>query len=417
MAVNARRDLYSLAMNVMSFYSRRTLISGVVALTLIALIISFRHSMPDAIHLRPLNSPPILPSPPASDFTHGAITLDSPVKQQTTPPAQVAPTSTPSTKPEPFHTYGSTSPDRRCEAFPDQGDILLVVKTGATESYNKLPTQLLTNLQCAEDFLIFSDLEQKIGRYQIYDALDKVNDTIKASDHFELYRAQKAYQKVHGDLTMLADDLDGTIRDHGWNLDKYKFLHMLIDTYHMRPDKKWYVFIETDTYVVWSNLLQWIDKNLDPKKSLYLGSPAFLGHQMFAHGGSGFILSGVAMHDFIGRNPEMVESFDDTVKNSCCGDAHLAKYLQEKGGLKVTGVWPMINGEKPTTLPFGSQHWCQPVMTMHHLTPEEVSSFWQYEQQRPEIAVCVLDHSMFQFLVLTQYYRSSSCSKRFLNSS
>lgn len=264
------------------------------------------------------------------------------------------------------------------------------MKTGATESYDKLPTQLLTNLQCADDFLIFSDLEQQIGRYKIHDVLEKVNDTIKASDHFELYRAQKEYQKAHQDVRALKDDLSGSLHEHGWTLDKYKFLHMLIDTYHMRPDKKWYVFVETDTYVVWSNLLQWIDKHLDATKSLYLGSPAALGSQIFAHGGSGYILSGVAMHDFIGRNPEMVEEFDATVKDSCCGDAHLAKFLEEKGNIRVTGVWPMINGEKPNTLPFGPQHWCHPVMTMHHMTPEEVSTFWQYEQQRPNIAVCVI---------------------------
>ena len=262
------------------------------------------------------------------------------------------------------------------------------MKTGATESYDKLPTQLLTNLQCADDFLIFSDLDQQIGRYKIHDVLEKVNDTIKDSDHFELYRAQKEYQKANQDIHGLKDDLSGSLHEHGWTLDKYKFLHMLIDTYHMRPDKKWYVFVETDTYVVWSNLLQWIDKHLDATKSLYLGSPAALGSQIFAHGGSGYILSGVAMHDFIGRNPGMVEEFDATVKDSCCGDAHLAKFLEEKGNIKVTAVWPMINGEKPNTLPFGPQHWCQPVMTMHHMTPEEVSTFWQYEQQRPNIAVC-----------------------------
>lgn len=380
-------------MTTMSLFSRRTLISVVVALTLITLIASFRRSMPDTFHFSPES--PAKPSP-ASNVVYESIVLDSPTKQHTTPSARPSPvqestttSTTPTPTPTPTSTYGSTSPDLRCEAFPDQGDILLVVKTGATESYDKLPTQLLTNLQCADDFLIFSDLEQQIGRYKIYDVLDKVNDTIKESDHFELYRAQKEYQKDHLDIHGLKDDLSGSLHEHGWTLDKYKFLHMLIDTYHMRSDKKWYVFIETDTYVVWSNLLQWIDQHLDASKALYLGSPAALGSQVFAHGGSGYILSGVAMHDFIGRNPEMVEEFDATVKDSCCGDAHLAKFLEEKGNIKVKGVWPMINGEKPNTLPFGTQHWCHPVMTMHHMTPEEVSTFWQYEQQRPNIAVCV----------------------------
>jgi hypothetical protein len=45
-----------------------------------------------------------------------------------------------------------------CENFPDTEDILLVMKTGATEAFDKMPTQLLTSMQCLPDFLLFSDL-------------------------------------------------------------------------------------------------------------------------------------------------------------------------------------------------------------------------------------------------------------------
>lgn len=45
-----------------------------------------------------------------------------------------------------------------CDGFPNTDDIMLVMKTGATEAYDKLPTQLLTSLQCMPDFLLFSDL-------------------------------------------------------------------------------------------------------------------------------------------------------------------------------------------------------------------------------------------------------------------
>lgn len=50
------------------------------------------------------------------------------------------------------------SRDRPCDGFPNMDKILLVMKTGATEAYTKLPTQLLTGLQCIDDFLLFSDL-------------------------------------------------------------------------------------------------------------------------------------------------------------------------------------------------------------------------------------------------------------------
>lgn len=45
-----------------------------------------------------------------------------------------------------------------CQNFPSTDDIMVVMKTGATESFEKMPTQLLTSMQCIPDFLLFSDL-------------------------------------------------------------------------------------------------------------------------------------------------------------------------------------------------------------------------------------------------------------------
>lgn len=51
--------------------------------------------------------------------------------------------------------YNSTG---SCTNFPNTDNILLVMKTGATEAFDKVPTQLLTAMQCLPDFLIFSDM-------------------------------------------------------------------------------------------------------------------------------------------------------------------------------------------------------------------------------------------------------------------
>lgn len=50
-----------------------------------------------------------------------------------------------------------------CQGFPSMDDIMVVMKTGATEAFEKMPTQLLTSLQCIPDFLLFSDLVRNIG--------------------------------------------------------------------------------------------------------------------------------------------------------------------------------------------------------------------------------------------------------------
>jgi len=51
--------------------------------------------------------------------------------------------------------YNSSNP---CADFPNTDGILLVMKTGATEAFDRIPTQLLTTLSCLPDFLLFSDL-------------------------------------------------------------------------------------------------------------------------------------------------------------------------------------------------------------------------------------------------------------------
>lgn len=45
-----------------------------------------------------------------------------------------------------------------CDGFPNTDRILFVMKTGATEVYSKMPTQLLTAMSCLPDFLLYSDL-------------------------------------------------------------------------------------------------------------------------------------------------------------------------------------------------------------------------------------------------------------------
>jgi hypothetical protein len=61
----------------------------------------------------------------------------------------------------PVHAeYNFSNP---CEGFPDTTGILLVMKTGASESFSKIPTHLLTSMQCLPDFLIFSDLVRQLS--------------------------------------------------------------------------------------------------------------------------------------------------------------------------------------------------------------------------------------------------------------
>ncbi|KAI0179589.1 glycosyltransferase family 31 protein [Hypoxylon sp. FL1284] len=273
--------------------------------------------------------------------------------------------------------YNSSS---HCANFPSTDGVLLVMKTGATEAFDRIPTHLLTTLSCLPDFLMFSDMEQQIGPYHIYDALAEFEESAKAHNaDFDLYRDQKecpVSQKSCVDAKR-----DG---QKAWNLDKYKFLPMMEQTWRMRPGRDWYIFAEADTYVFWANVIHWLknESRLNPHEKLYLGSRSFIGGTPFAHGGSGYIISGTLLKHLIEFHPGVVDQYNVKGANECCGDLMLAQALDEYESVKMRQVWPMINGEKPSTLPYGPGHWCEPILTMHHMNAEEISSVWQFEQTR-----------------------------------
>ncbi|KAK1783381.1 hypothetical protein QBC45DRAFT_447771 [Copromyces sp. CBS 386.78] len=270
--------------------------------------------------------------------------------------------------------HPSTNPD--CAGYPIPDNILVIMKTGASESFNRVPTQLLTVLRCVPDFLIFSDMEQKIGGYQVYDSLSNVSaEAMEGNSDFDLYRRQKACP-----VDVEGCNKQGNPASEGWNLDKYKNVHMAEQTYKLRPDYDWYVFVDADTYVLWPNLVQWLGK-LNPNKKHYLGSVTLIQDFSFGHGGSGYIVSKASMKALVGENPGVGQKYDLRAKRECCGDYVFALALKDNADVSVEQMWPTINGEKPATLPFGPWHWCHPIVTMHHMNSEEINTFWEFERR------------------------------------
>jgi hypothetical protein len=220
--------------------------------------------------------------------------------------------------------------DPLCVDFPDTTGILLSMKTGATESFDRLPTQFMTMLRCLPDFLLFSDMAQDMVGYHVYDALDTVLPEAKDfNPDFDLYRRQKACPVDQENCSKLGDPAS-----EGWNLDKYKNIHMAEKAYTMRPGMDWYVFVDADTYVLWPNIVQWL-RQLNPKDKHYLGSVSLINDKQFAHGGSGYILSKAAMDDFVGGHPNVGNKFDVQAKSECCGDYLLSAALKEMSGIEV----------------------------------------------------------------------------------
>ncbi|KAI5253748.1 hypothetical protein E4T42_02826 [Aureobasidium subglaciale] len=269
--------------------------------------------------------------------------------------------------------------DVNCLNAPGADRVMIVLKTGASEIYEKLPTHLITLFRCTQHYLIFSDLPQTYSDYQIHDALETVSDKYK-NDHedFEQYRKLQKYHREGQNVAKLKGS-------KGWSLDKWKFLPMIHESYRLAsPDVDWFVYIEADTSMSWVNLLQFLGR-LDSKKPLYLGAQNVVGGTTFAHGGSGFIISRGAAKKIEARRKKMgVKAYDDrwelSTSLSCCGDEVVARALAEVD-VDLTPSWPRLQGETVDTLDWTERHWCTPAITWHHVTPSQVDSMWRFQNK------------------------------------
>lgn len=275
--------------------------------------------------------------------------------------------------------------DTRCKDFPDPGNIAIAVKTGATEAVDRIPMLMHTALRCAQNVMIFSDLEEDIDGYHLHDAIANIpNSVMEGNPEFDFYRQLKDAQKYGQIKEMLGDARNPRTPTElaAWTLDKYKQLHILEDLYAKHPDKDWYMMVDADTYIVWPNLLMWLNQLPDPHtEKLYLGAPVQIGDSVFAHGGTGMLISQAAMYELTVVNKGIAASWDRPLLHECCGDLAIGRAF-EKMGIPIDSAWPTMNGRKPLDLPFGPTHWCEPVVTMHHVRPNEVNDITNFELSR-----------------------------------
>jgi hypothetical protein len=273
--------------------------------------------------------------------------------------------------------------DHVCGDLTGGERIVITVNTGATEVLDRVPTQLRTSLLCAPNVYIYSDLGHTLGDHQVYDALDTTPASVmEGNSDFDIYRKQLKLK----DPVRVAEFLKG-MKDPrssdalaAWTLDKYKKLHILEKVWDMQPDMDWYFHIDADTYVIWSSLVAWLEK-LDPTKESFLGSLSFINNLPFAHGGSGMLMSGPAMRNFVVKHNGTANLWDYKMHDECCADWVLAQILKEYG-MELMNSWPTIQGEAQSTIPFDSTHWCQPLVTMHHVSPLEAAQMGDFEEKR-----------------------------------
>jgi len=288
--------------------------------------------------------------------------------------SSVPATSTTQVSHNPSDTTEHASFTQLCRSIRGAGDVMIVLKTSAAELYSKLPTHLLTLIPCAPHFAIFSDHAGSIAGHPVHDALENITQTVKEKyKEFGYYYQIRQQRTEHQQLS----DFQGEATR---NLDKWKFLPMLYSSYQMRPETKFFLFIEADTSISWANLLQWISR-LDPSKPYFAGAPAFLQDQKYAQRGSGFLLSNTAMKMFSSAYEERyVSEWESKTGEGCCGDVVLTQVL-EQSAVQFKNAFPLLQGESPGSLDWTENNWCSPVVSWHHVNPEEIDLLWEVQRE------------------------------------
>ncbi|KAH7119751.1 hypothetical protein B0J11DRAFT_440122 [Dendryphion nanum] len=286
--------------------------------------------------------------------------------------AKVQPTSIPASSAasvvesslEPTPSPSATGGPEFCKHVHRAPDVMIVIKTSKAEIKEKIPSHLKTLLSCVPNFAIFSDHAGEIDGIPIYDVLESVSESAK-QQHGEF----KDYERIKTEDNVKAGSVNK-------DLDKWKILPMVYTAYQMRPEARFYMFIEADTSLSWANLLQWIDR-LDYRIAYYSGAPNTLGKIRFAQRGSGILLSQGALRLYAKGYDELYKSkWEGRVGNECCGDAILATAMQDSR-VEFYSSFPLIQGESPWTLDWTNRHWCAPMLTWHHVNKQDLETIWE----------------------------------------
>lgn len=251
-----------------------------------------------------------------------------------------------------------------CEEVRGAPHLMVILRTSKAEVKEKLPIHLQGLLSCVPNFAIFSDHSGEINGLPIHNALDTISsDTKRAHDEF------REYQIMHADPEHVPD-VEKTKK-----LDKWKILPMVYKAYHLRPQARFFFFIEMDTSLSWTNALQWINR-LDYRIPYYTGSPTNIDGTQLAQRGSGIMLSQGALRRYAKSYDEIYASkWEEKVGSKCCGDLVLSQALSD-AHVEFYSSWPLVQSEPPHSLDWSRKHWCVPAITWHKTSPDALQDLW-----------------------------------------
>ena len=245
--------------------------------------------------------------------------------------------------------------------------ISIAVKTGNTVALERTPSQLLTFLSHVDNVILVGDQNQYVGNTLVYDVIANISKEFKS-------RHQK--REINDESSKQDSNAIGWKTDTHKNLPAYKLL------FESFPDSNWFLMIDDDTYILMDNLLEMLQKynHLDDHyfglANLYAGCGGltkFSNDHLFAHGGSGIVISRGAML-------KMYPTIDECIiesENCWAGDIRIALCLR-KLGIKIQGL-RNFNIDPPNDQ-YQFTEPCNRPVTFHHLLGKQVQKLYDLER-------------------------------------
>jgi len=139
------------------------------------------------------------------------------------------------------------------------------------------------------------------------------------------------------------------------------------------PDKKWYLLVDDDTYIVQDSTKLLLER-LNPNKQYYIGNPVGGWLCRFAHGGSSVIMSAAALRKLYSpHNKQIVARSNRESLTETWGDRLLASTLIRVGVYLDETYMNLFNGERPLISWITPDRLCAPVVSFHgHANPEDM---------------------------------------------
>lgn len=252
---------------------------------------------------------------------------------------------------------------------------------GASQGLDQIYSTLNQILKHTSNVLVVSDRDQDLGHVHAHDVLRNL-DSWYSTNNPEFSHYNKINRANHISNSISSSE--------GWHLDKFKFLPMVEYAYQKHSTAEWFVFVETDTVLIWDNLLLLLGQ-YNHSQAIYMGSPT-LGRPLpdgmptwFVYGGSGFLLSQGAMTRVLlqapsverEQLPRLSDQFRTLVKEDCCGDSVLGYAISWKG-IRLSGLFPAFNPHALYSLNFDAGNLCVPIVSLHKNIASDIPEFFDF---------------------------------------